>query len=259
MDVPLESAGSAARDRRDVRALSLSVAFVWLATALLFAHPHYREVGASYLDRLGLPHWLMAATCAAELALGVVVAVARPTWLWFAAQAAPVAVFTLILATLEPLLLAHPYGVLSKNLPLVGALATATLAAREGFSARVLWLLRISMALPWLTEGLVPKLLFVQQAELEVVRQSGLVPMDAKAFLHLLGLAQIASAVAALVLRGRPLLLLLCAQVAALLALPILVAQHDPLLWVHPFLPLLKNVPILVGTVVVVRRCSTSS
>lgn len=237
----------------------LSVAFVWLATAVLVVHPHYREVGGAYLDRLGLPHWLMWGTCAGELVLGVVVALARPTWLWFTAQAAPIAAFTVILAALEPALLAHPYGVLSKNLPLLGALATATLAAREGFSSRVLWLLRVSMALPWLTEGLFPKLLFVQEAELEVVRESGLVPMDPTAFLHLLGVAQIASAVAALVLRGRALVLLLCAQVAALLVLPILVAQHDPLLWVHPFLPLLKNVPMLVGTVVVARRCSTSS
>lgn len=255
----VERLSPATRDQRDQRALVLSVAFVWLATAVLVVHPSYREVGGAYLDRLGLPPWLMWATCAAELGLAVVVALARPSWLLFAAQAAPIAAFTAILAALDPLLLAHPYGVLSKNLPLVGALATATLIAREGFSSRALWLLRVSMALPWLTEGLLPKLLFVQQAELEVVRQSGLVPMDAKAFLHLLGAAQIASAVAALLLRGRPLALLLCAQVAALLVLPVLVAQHDPLLWVHPFLPLLKNVPIVVGTVVVARRCSISS
>lgn len=248
-----------ARDQRDQRALVRSVAFVWLATAVLVLHPHYRAVGEAYLDRLGLPHWLMWATCAAELVLGVVVALARPTWLSFALQAGPVAAFTIILAAIEPLLLAHPYGVLSKNLPLVGALGVATLMAREGRSARAWWLLRVAMALPWFTEGLVPKILFVQELELEVVRASGLVPMDATAFLHLLGAAQIASGVAALALRGRALALLLWLQVAALIALPILVSWHDPLLWVHPFLPLLKNVPIIVGTVVVARRCSISS
>lgn len=246
------------RHRGDERALVRAVAFVWLATAVLVLHPHYRAVGEGYLDRLGLPHALMWATCAAELVLGVVVALVRPTWLSFAAQAGPIVVFTVILALLEPLLLAHPYGVLSKNLPLVGALGSATLLAREGMSPRAWWLLRVAMALPWITEGLLPKILFVQEAELEVVRASGLVPMDATAFLHLLGAAQIASGIAALALRGRPLVVLLWLQVASLVALPVLVSVHDPLLWVHPFLPLLKNVPILVGTVVVARRCSTS-
>ncbi len=250
--------GPGALDLNDARALARSVAFVWLVTALLVAHPHFRAVGEAYLDRLGLPHWLMWATCAAELVLGAVVALARPTWPLCWAQVAPVAAFTVILAALEPMLLAHPFGVLSKNLPLVGALVVATMAAHDGLSARALWLLRVAMALPWITEGLIPKILFVQELELEVVRASGLVPMDATAFLHLLGAAQLASGVAVLVLRGRPLVVLLCLQTAALLVLPILVAQHDPLLWVHPFTPLWKNVPIIVGTIVVARRCSIS-
>lgn len=246
-------------NERDARALKGSVAFVWIATAVLVVHPYYRQVGEAHLDALGLPHALMWLTCACELGLGVVVAVARPSMPLALLQGGLVVAFTVILAVQEPLLLAHPYGVLSKNLPLLGALGTATLAAREGFSPRVVWLLRGSMALPWLTEGLFPKLLFVQELELEVVRDSGLVPMDATAFLHLLGVAQIASAVAALLLRGRALQLLLGAQAAALLVLPVLVSVHDPLLWVHPFLPLLKNAPILVGTLVLARRCSTWS
>lgn len=244
---------------QDTRALTGSVAFVWIATAVFVVHPDYRSVGEAHLDALGLPHALMWLTCAFELALGVVVAVARPSVPLALLQGGLVLGFTVILAVQEPLLLAHPYGVLSKNLPLLGVLATATLAAREGPSKRVRWLLRISMALPWLTEGLFPKLLFVQELELQVVRDSGLVPMDAKAFLHLLGVAQIGSAAAALLLRGRALQVLLGLQAAALLALPVLVSVHDPLLWVHPFLPLWKNAPILVGTLVLARRCSTWS
>ncbi len=254
---PLASA--APSDARDVRALVLSVAFVWLATALLIAHPFFRQVGEAHLDRLGLPHALMGATCAFELALGLRVALGRPTTALALLQAALVLGFTLILAVQDPMLLAHPYGVLTKNLPLLGALLSATLGAREGFSPRVVWLLRVSMALPWLTEGLIPKLLFQQELELAVVRASGLVPMDAAAFLRILGAAQVASAVAALLLRGAPLRALLVLQAASLVVLPLLVSIHDPLLWVHPFLPLLKNVPILVGTVVLARRCSTWS
>lgn len=244
---------------RDARALLVSVAFVWIATAVLVLHPHFRAVGEAHLDALGLPHALMGLTCAFELGLGVVVAVARPTLPLALLQGALVLGFTGILAVQEPLLLAHPYGVLSKNLPLLGVLACATLSARQVPARRVVWLLRVSMALPWLTEGLFPKLLFVQEQELAVVRASGLVPMDPTLFLNLLGVAQIASAAAALLLRGRALQILLWLQAASLLALPLLVARHDPLLWFHPFLPLWKNVPILVGTVVLARRCSTWS
>lgn len=230
------------------------MAFVWIATAVLVVFPYYREVGGQYLDRLGLPHWLMFGTCAFELALGLRVAFGRPTVALAALQIAMVATFSVILAVLEPMLLAHPYGVLTKNLPLVGALGVATYAWRAGMDARAVTALRVAMALPWLTEGLFPKLLFQQASELAVVRASGLVPMDPAVFLRALGVAQILSGVAVLVMRGAPRRALLFAQAASLLALPVLVAWHDAQLWVHPFAPLLKNAPILVGTVVLARR-----
>src|SRR5262249_55493786 len=50
----------------EARWLSWGVAFVWLATGLLVLHPRYREIGHDYLSRLGLPDWLMYATCAGE-------------------------------------------------------------------------------------------------------------------------------------------------------------------------------------------------
>lgn len=253
-DVVSATSSLSARDGADVRWLLLSVAFVWVATAVLVVFPYYREIGGQYLDRLGLPHWLMFGTCAFELLLGLRVAFGRPTTVLLALQVGMVATFTVILAVDEPLLLAHPYGVLTKNLPLVGALGVASYAWHRGFDARATTALRVAMALPWLTEGLFPKLLFQQASELEVVRASGLVPMDPGAFLRILGVAQILSAVAALALRGTPRRALLIAQAASLLVLPVLVAWHDPHLWIHPFAPLLKNVPILVGTIILVRR-----
>ena len=112
------------------------------------------------------------------------------------------------------------------------------------------------MALIWITEGLFPKLLFQQPMELAVVSNSGLVPMSAPAFLSLLGFAQLASGVLALLLRGKPLLWLLAAQVAALVVLPALVSFQDPMLWFHPFGPMTKNFPIIFGTLGALRRCS---
>ncbi len=227
---------------------------MWLATAVSVLHPAYREIGAAYLARLHLPPWLMYATCAGELALGLRVALG-PASTWITAlQLGMVGCFTVILAILDPLLLAHPFGVLSKNLPLIALIAAAWALEREAWTPRVEWLVRAGMAVIWMTEGLFPKILFQQELELEVVRNSGLVPVDAGTFLALMGAAQVASGVAALLLRGRSLRVLLGCQLAALVALPLLVSWQDPTLWVHPFGPMTKTVPILVGTAVLLIR-----
>ena len=70
-----------------------------------------------------------------------------------------------------------------------------------------------------------------------------------------LGVAQVLSAFAALTLRGRPLRWLLGAQAVALVMLPAMVGWLEPQWWVHPFGPLIKNLPIVVGTLIIWRRC----
>lgn len=239
----------------EFRWLKAGAASIWLTTALGVLHPFYRSVGHAFLARLGLPDWLMWATCAGELVLAVILLASPPkTWL-FVAQAGGVVTFTIILAALDPMLLVHPYGVLSKNYPFL-ALVTATwLLGREGWTPRVTWLLRGGMALVWVTEGIFPKLLFQQPLELAVVSGSGLVPFSPSLFLVLLGVAQTISGVLALVLKGRLLQAVLIAQVAALGLLPLLVSWQDPTLWVHPFGPMTKNLPILAGTLMVLYRC----
>ena len=236
------------------RWLRWSVAFVWLATGLSVLQPYYRAVGHDYLGRLGLPDWVMGATCVAEVLLGLRVALGgAATWLPLL-QAAVILTFSVILAFLEPLLLAHPYGVLTKNLPLLAVIGTCWLLEREGWSRRAYWLLRGGVAVIWITEGVFPKILFQQPMEREVVATSGLVPCDPGLFLAVLGAAETISGVLVLVLPCRPLRWLLVCQLAALVVLPVLVSLHDEVLWVHPFGPLIKNVPILVATVVLLRR-----
>lgn len=239
----------------ELRFLAWGAASIWFTTALGVLHPFYREVGSAFLGRLGLPDWLMWATCAGELVLAVcIVALPPKTWL-FVAQAGGVTVFTLILAGLEPMLLVHPFGVLTKNLPFLCLVTTTWLVSREGWTARATWLLRGGMAIIWVTEGLFPKILFQQALEVAVVANSGLVPMAPETFLTLLGVAQLGSGVLAVVLRGRLLLALVGAQALALLILPALVSWQDPTLWVHPFGPMTKNLPILCGTLMVIHRC----
>ncbi|MBW2465411.1 MAG: hypothetical protein JRH11_27435 [Deltaproteobacteria bacterium] len=245
--------------RRDARLLRASVAAVWVATGVAVLHPHYRAIGEAYLEPLGLPAWVMWVTCAFEIALGAWVVKVRANRIDTLLQVGMVVTFTLILAVTEPMLMASPYGVLSKNLPLLAVLVTALLVATEGWSPRALWLLRGGVAMIWITEGIVPKILFQQAVELNVVAASGLVPFDPSLFLVILGVAQTVSGVLALVLRGRVLLWLLYCQAAALVVLPLLVSIQDPLLWVHPFGPMTKNIPIIVGTLMVARRCSSRS
>ncbi|MDP1827766.1 MAG: DoxX-like family protein [Archangium sp.] len=241
---------------RELFWLKAGTASIWLTTALGVLHPYYRSVGHDWLSRLGLPDWLMWATCAGELVLAIVILVLPPKWWLMAAQVGGVTVFTLILAVLEPSLLAHPFGLLTKNLPFAALVITVWLISREGWTARASWILRGGTALIWITEGLFPKILFQQPMEVAVVANSGLVPMSAPVFLMLLGFAQVISGVLALVLKGRWLRWLLMAQVAALVVLPLLVSVQDPMLWFHPFGPMTKNFPIIAGTLGVLHRCS---
>jgi hypothetical protein len=211
-------------------------------------HPFYREIGNNYLDRLGLPSGLMYGTCVLEILLGVRVALGPvSTWITVC-QVALIASFTIILGFLEPWLLADPFGRLAKNLPLLAIVGTAWLLEREGWSLRTHWLLRGGMSVIWITEGLFPKILFPQQIEREVVANSRLVPGDPAVFLLNLGVCEVAAGVLTLLLRGRAFRWLLLGQLVALVVLPVVVALQDERLWVHPFGPLTKNVPILVGT-----------
>lgn len=234
--------------------MRLGVAAIWLCTAVGVLHPAYRAIGAAWLGRLGLPELLMYLACAGELLLGL--RLLRP---WeddrlAGLQVAGIAGFTAVLAWADPWLLVHPFGMLSKNLPIVGLILATRLVEREGWSRRATWTLRAGMAVVWITEGLFPKVFFQQEMEREVVRRSGLVPMDAGDFLVGLGLAQALSGLAALLLPPRAAALLVFGQGLALILLPSLVSWQDPALWVHPFGPMTKNLPILAGSWVLAWR-----
>ncbi len=251
-------AGSRDPAERDERLLRVSVAAVWLLTGISVLHPYYREVGARYLAPLGMSPTVMVVTCAAEVLLALAL-VFRPTDVWQAlAQTAPVLAFTAILAAEEPLLLVHPFGVLTKNVPLIGAVWAAYLLRREGHGPRVERVLRFTLGAIWITEGLFPKQIFQSPLELDVVMVIGVDASTASLLVHLVGLAQIAAGVAMLFLPPRLLRPLLLLELAALVVLPALVVAAHPEMLVHPFGPLIKNLPIIAGTWVLARRCSTS-
>jgi hypothetical protein len=238
----------------DEALLRSSVAFVWLATGIAVLHPYYRAVGGHYLGPLGMTDAVMYVTCFAEVVLAAVLFV-RATDLWQAlAQTAPVIAFTVILTAVEPRLLVHPFGVLSKNLPLLGVLWSAYFIRREGWTPRVERLMRAALGVVWITEGLFPKEIFTSPLEIETVTTLGVTPIVAVYMIRVAGVLQIASGVGVFLLRGRALTGLLAALVAGLVFLPLLVLLAHPEMLVHPFGPLTKTVPILAGTWVLLRN-----
>ncbi len=219
--------------------------------------PGYRAIGEPYLDQLHLPHWLMWITCAAEVGLAIVVAVRPPGWILTLAPAAMVVAFTMILAVHDPWLLVHPVGVLSKNIPILAMIVVSFEVHRRGWTPFATRLLRGGMAIVWLTEGVFPKILFQQEWELDLA--ATYIPWLAPSIvLYVIGTLQAASAILALALRGNALRTLLAGQLAALIVLPILVGVIEPELFVHPFGPLTKNLPIIAGTFLAITRVPPS-
>jgi hypothetical protein len=242
----------------DARWLRVGVAAVWLITAFTMLHPYYREVGEQYLGMVGLPAWPMWATNALELGIAVWVLSGPMSRLLAGMQIAMVSGFTLILAVADPMLIVSPFGVLTKNIPFVAAVAVAYLLDSEGWTPRATRLLQWGMAIIWITEGLFPKILFQQAVELDMVPAMG-IPGPPWLFVGALGVAQLLSGIAALTLPRRPRAWLLLAEAIALVALPVLVGFLAPHLWVHPFGPFSKNLPIFAGTYLLYRRWSHSS
>ncbi len=245
--------------QKDETWLRAALSLVWIWTAVSVLHPYYRTVGNAYLIAMGLPSLVMYLTCVFELLLGLAVFVFRPRLLLVSLQTAMVLSFTLILAVWQPLLLASPFGMLSKNLQFLCVLWVLFLVEKSGtWTKNARTLLRIGMAVVWLTEGLFPKLLFQQQIELQMVPRIGIHAVSPSVLVGLMGAGQIVSGILALTLSGKWLRLLLLLQVCALVFLPLAVGFLEPTLYVHPFGPFSKNLPILVGTWVVRKQCGST-
>ncbi len=238
----------------DSRILRAAAAFVWLATGLGVLHPAYRAEGLPHLDALGLSPWVMFVTCAGEVVLGLRVLLGPASGWVTALQTGLIATFTVILGVEDPRLLVHPFGVLSKNVPLVAVIVAAWLLEREGWTPRASWLLRGGLAFIWVWEGLIANFLFQDEALLEVVRAAPLPAGDVGLLLTVGGIGEALGGVAILVLRGRLLWWLLALQAVGLLVICVLVTNYDPMQWLGPFGPLTKNIPLLAATLVLLRR-----
>lgn len=108
--------------------LRLSIALVWIATAVVSAGVYPVEASYRLLERSGMPAslapLLLAGACLLDLLFGVATLALRPPWrrwLW-PAQAVLIGFYTVLIALRMPEFLWHPYGPLTKNLPMLAAL-----------------------------------------------------------------------------------------------------------------------------------------
>lgn len=105
--------------------LRVSVAMVWLLTAVVSLFVYPREASYSLLAAAGVPELLrptaLVAASAMDFAFGLLSLTWRHAALWLA-QIGLILVYTLILSIALPMFWAHPFGPLSKNLPMLAAI-----------------------------------------------------------------------------------------------------------------------------------------
>lgn len=106
--------------------LRASVALVWIVTGIVSMGLYSVESSYALLARTGTPPWLMPIFLYGAALLDIMLGVwalcpRRSRWLW-AAQAALVLTYTLIITVSIPEFWLHPYGPVLKNLPFLAGL-----------------------------------------------------------------------------------------------------------------------------------------
>ncbi len=106
--------------------LRYAIASVWIATAIVSAGLYPAELSYLLLERTGMPPALgplmLYGASAFDLLLGLgIVLLTQRRWLWLM-QLGLIGFYTIIIAWKLPEFLLHPYGPLTKNLPMLAAI-----------------------------------------------------------------------------------------------------------------------------------------
>ena len=106
--------------------LRVSIALVWIATSVVSAGLYPVEQSYDLLERTGVPRALgplmLYGAVGLDLLLGVAtLLLARRRWLWLA-QLGLIGFYSVVIAFKLPEFLLHPYGPLTKNLPMLAAI-----------------------------------------------------------------------------------------------------------------------------------------
>jgi uncharacterized protein YbjT (DUF2867 family) len=106
--------------------LRISIALVWIVTAIVSAFVYPVADSVELLARTGIPEALrplmLYGASAFDMALGLgILLLKRRRWLWLA-QLGLIGFYTVVIAFKLPEFLVHPYGPLTKNLPMLAAI-----------------------------------------------------------------------------------------------------------------------------------------
>lgn len=123
--------------------------------------------------------------------------------------------------------------------------AEARARAQAGKLAWLLPLLRWSVALVWIVTGLVSLGLYPVERSYELLARTGITGALAPVALYGAAALDLAFGIAILTLRRRRLLWL--AQIVVILAYTLIITVALPEYWLHPYGPVLKNVPLLAA------------
>lgn len=106
--------------------LRVSIAFVWIATAAVSAGLYPVEQSYQLLERTGVPPALAPLMLYGAVGLDLLLGLAtlmlkRRRWLWLA-QLGLIGFYSIVIAIQLPEFLLHPYGPLTKNVPMLAAI-----------------------------------------------------------------------------------------------------------------------------------------
>jgi uncharacterized protein YbjT (DUF2867 family) len=121
-------------------------------------------------------------------------------------------------------------------------------------SASLMWLLpllRLAIALVWITAGIVSAGLYPVEDSLDLLERTGLTGAAAYVALYGAALLDIVLGVATLIMRRRALLWL--AQMAVIVVYTGIITYALPEQWLHPYGPVVKNLPMLAALLLLYR------
>jgi hypothetical protein len=144
---------------------------------------------------------------------------------------------------------AHDTTVLLGHAPRpLSAFVSAAEAPALRTRARLAWLLpllRASVALVWIVTGIVSLGLFPVEQSYALLERTGVPAALAPPLLVVAALLDLALGVLVLVLHGARRRELWRAQIALVLFYSIVIAARLPEFWLHPYGPMLKNLPLV--------------
>jgi uncharacterized protein YbjT (DUF2867 family) len=112
-------------------------------------------------------------------------------------------------------------------------------------------LLRLSIATVWIFTGIVSLGLYPKEESLALLARSGVPPSLSPLFLYSAAALDLAFGVATLAMRRRRYLWI--AQIALILVYTAIISVRMPEFWLHPYGPLLKNLPMLAAIYLLLR------